>query len=671
MALLTELVKSTHQEMDNYHFEEVILNEDQKNAFIESIKVKANIRICGNLFLVESSKDHYVFMPSQYIALAKICFPLACCLKHTFDFIYSEIESKAVDDVINLQDKNEPCSNYPKLMEIINKLNGDEKENVIFLLEDTEYNKGFANTKKDGFRRDLLGAFILNVVPLTTQSNGFFGTFIQGLTEKIDFYQKVFDDIKIYNNLDNVSDKKDDAELILLFIRFMSQYKHLKSARKYARDFSRWSKKLIEYGVIAKSIYQYRTVEEYEPLINIIKSSEIYQKHHNHRKSKNPKSGLEIDAELSNYLEFLQSDYLKNRTDNVNYNNRTIGMPIILYGPPGTGKTHEMQTKYSAPFSESPEDLFVTTFHQSFSYEEFVEGLKPVLSDEGTSGNIEYQIEPGIFYQACEQAVLLAGYTSLDECLEDTEVNRKQKMEEAVDNKKVVLLCIDEINRANVSSVFGDLISLVESSKRLGAEYEMTAKLPYSKKDFGVPANLMIVGTMNTADRSIQLLDSALRRRFKFEELLPNYSVIGNGNAKKILQNINNRIRALLDKDHQIGHSYFIGKNTDLEILNVMKENIIPLLEEYFYNETDKIRVVLNETDDLLNEEKAKNHKADYFYVIDEEARLAVKNTSDFDDEKIIYKLNNNLSYVKDDDGAKVFLDHLIKESKSNSEQGE
>ena len=343
--------------------------------------------------------------------------------------------------------------------------------------------------------------------------------------------------------------------------------------------------------------------------------------------------------------------------------------PLILYGPPGTGKTFKMQHEYIDKFSK--DDCFITTFHQSFSYEEFVEGLKPVLSDEGIPGNVEYQIEPGIFYQACEQAALLAGYTSLDECLEDSESNRRQKIKEAVDNKKVVLLCIDEINRANVSSVFGDLISLVESSKRLGAEYEMIAKLPYSKKDFGVPANLMIVGTMNTADRSIQLLDSALRRRFKFEELLPDYSAITNNNAKKILQNINNRIRALLDKDHQIGHSYFIGKNTDLEILNVMKQNIIPLLEEYFYNETDKIRVVLNEMDDLLIEENAKKHEANYFYVIDKEATDSVKNTSDFDDEKIIYRLNDNLYKIANDDGANVYLEHLIKESKSNSEQGE
>ncbi len=342
---------------------------------------------------------------------------------------------------------------------------------------------------------------------------------------------------------------------------------------------------------------------------------------------------------------------------------------LIFYGPPGTGKTYKMQTEYIN--NEKYKDhCFVTTFHQSFSYEEFVEGLKPFIPDGETE--VQYRVEPGVFYQACEQAAKLAGYTSLDECIKD-EANRKEKIQAAIKDNKVVLLCIDEINRANVSSAFGDLISLVETSKRLGANYEMIAKLPYSKKNFGVPANLMIVGTMNTADRSIQLLDSALRRRFKFVELLPNYDCLHDKNtnetAEKILRSMNNRIRALLDKDHQIGHSYFINKNESKEILEVMREDIIPLLEEYFYNETDKIRIVLNETDDLLNDKENK-HVKDYFYLIDDEATASIKNTQDFDDDKIIYKLNEKISKVKDDIIAEAFLTHIIQEPKANSEQG-
>lgn len=349
------------------------------------------------------------------------------------------------------------------------------------------------------------------------------------------------------------------------------------------------------------------------------------------------------------------------------YNSSIVELkePFILYGPPGTGKTFEMQQKYINKFAK--DKCFVTTFHQSFSYEEFVEGMKPYIP-EGTS-TISYKIEPGIFYMACEKAVNFAGYATLSDCINDSKESRLSKMNQAVNEKKLVLLCIDEINRANVSAVFGDLISLVESSKRLGAKYEMTAKLPYSKKDFGVPLNLMIIGTMNTADRSIQLLDSALRRRFKFVELLPNYKVLSSKNtndkALLLLKCINNRIRALLDKDHQVGHSYFIGKNTNMEILEVLKEKIIPLLEEYFYNEIEKVRQVFNETDNLVD---AKTHINDYLYILDTEANNAIKNKTEFDDEKVFYKLNDKIEEVKTDTEAENFLKHIYSENETSGE---
>ena len=324
--------------------------------------------------------------------------------------------------------------------------------------------------------------------------------------------------------------------------------------------------------------------------------------------------------------------------------------PLILYGPPGTGKTYRMQHDFIDKFAK--EDSFVTTLHQSFSYEEFVEGLKPVLSSvnntDGTSSDVKYTIEKGIFYKACERAAELAGYSSLQECVSASD--RKAKMQEAIDSHKIVLLCIDEINRANVSAVFGDLISLIEPSKRLGSENEMTVFLPYSKETFAVPANLMIVGTMNTADRSIQLLDSALRRRFRFEELLPDYSKVENQTAKEILQKINARIRCLLDKDHQIGHSYFIEAKTDFDIFNALKDCVIPLLEEYFYNDTQKIRQILNEKDDSETN----------FYVKDDEAEEASSGMqNDFDDDKKFYQLNPKLSEVKDDAVAAQFLTHI------------
>ncbi len=303
------------------------------------------------------------------------------------------------------------------------------------------------------------------------------------------------------------------------------------------------------------------------------------------------------------------------------------------------------------------EDCFVTTFHQSFSYEEFVEGLKPVLAEKTAgdkSSDVKYKIEKGIFYKACERAAKIAGYepteneTSLQKCIAD--VDRSTKMQEAIKENKIVLLCIDEINRANVSAVFGDLISLIEPSKRIGKANEMVVKLPYSQKDFAVPANLMIVGTMNTADRSIQLLDSALRRRFRFEELLPDYAKIENATAKLILQKINARIRCLLDKDHQIGHSYFIDAKTDLDIFNALKDCVIPLLEEYFYNDAQKIRQIFNDSKEYENN----------FYIEDEEAKNASNSVlNDYDDEKPFYQLNPKLSGVEDEKSATDFIRHI------------
>ena len=320
--------------------------------------------------------------------------------------------------------------------------------------------------------------------------------------------------------------------------------------------------------------------------------------------------------------------------------------PTILYGPPGTGKTFRMQEDYINRFDK--DDRFVTTFHQSFSYEDFVEGLKPLL-DGYDSENITYQIEKGVFRQACERAALIAGFNSLEESINDA--NKQETYDKAIKDGKIVLLCIDEINRANVSAVFGDLISLIEDSKRIGAKNELTVRLPYSKKEFGVPKNLLIIGTMNTADRSIQLLDSALRRRFRFEELLPDYSVLDEKSAS-ILKAINAKIRCYLGKDSQIGHSYFIDMKNDLDIFAAMRDKVLPLLEEYFYGEIEKIRRVLNETE--------KNNSA-YFYVEDKAANEFHK---EFDDEyeegKTFYEVNTKLGEVNTEDGASKFLAHLL-----------
>lgn len=210
---------------------------------------------------------------------------------------------------------------------------------------------------------------------------------------------------------------------------------------------------------------------------------------------------------------------------------------------------------------------------------------------------------------------------------------------------KPFVLIIDEINRGNVSAIFGELITLIEDDKRLGKDEALEVMLPYSKEKFGVPPNLYIIGTMNTADRSVEALDTALRRRFSFEEMPPNYELkelkykIFGHNAYDVLQTINKRIEKLLDNDHAIGHSYFLSKDEDKIMVSFYK-NIIPLLQEYFFGDYGKIGLVLGkgfvQQKDWDNEDK-------FFADFDEES------ASDYEDRnvfKIIDYSKNKIGFA-------------------------
>lgn len=411
----------------------------------------------------------------------------------------------------------------------------------------------------------------------------------------------------------------------------------------------------------------------------------------------------------------------------------------ILYGPPGTGKTYNTAV-YAVAIIENKsleelraEDysdilkrynqfknlgqIAFTTFHQSYGYEEFIEGIKPKLNDENSS-EIQYEIADGIFKKFCKCVeredlefkiwnVRVGGERGnkiREDCLKNNrirvtkyknnsdspnyhqETNGHKKLEEMNIGDYVLILneernkinnigkitgdvkelkeksyemsrevewleknidvdieeygipsvvsinqsinqvneldgidkvrflnrikafknyvfIIDEINRGNISKILGELITLMEPTKRLGANEAMTVTLPYSQENFGVPDNVYILGTMNTADRSIALMDTALRRRFQFIEMLPDTKLLANVfveniDIEQMVEMINKRIEVLYDREHTIGHAYFMSLKDDPSITNLARifENaILPLIQEYFYEDYSKIQLILGD----------------------------------------------------------------------------
>lgn len=200
-------------------------------------------------------------------------------------------------------------------------------------------------------------------------------------------------------------------------------------------------------------------------------------------------------------------------------------------------------------------------------------------------------------------SVYRLGKVSLDDVYQIIEKYHPAPAAPMAESRENYVFIIDEINRGNISKIFGELITLVEPAKRWGRPEGMKVMLPYSQKAFGVPENVYLIGTMNTADRSIAAIDTALRRRFFFREMLPNPDVLSDIfvedlSVAEMLDRMNRRIAVLYDREHTIGHAYFmpLKKNPTIEVLaGIFADSILPLLQEYFYEDYEKIRLVLGD----------------------------------------------------------------------------
>jgi len=561
-----------------------------------------------------------------------------------------------------------------------------------------------------------------------------------------------------------------------------------------------------------------------------------------------PDSRIHSFPELSNNA-WIYSQ--KSKTDNGNRKKENSSQPIIperrerlhlntiLYGPPGTGKTYSL-AKYAISIIEeiSPEQvdeeiitsgyenihkrfkkyraegrIDFTTFHQSYSYEDFIEGIRPVMNDDESNNELRYDIIPGIFQKFCENArqnvissgelknllndnptvwkvslggagesplkkscfenncirigwnedpefvenidpdkdhisqrsykilfdfeqgmkkgdlvVSLYNQTTLDavgiitgdyEYDKDLADHRRKRdvkwlftgktLDISKLNDNVVLtlstvyrlhritprslldaistyipedirvqnktqnhvFVIDEINRGNISKIFGELITLIEPEKRIGAKEETDIRLPYSRSNFGVPSNVFILGTMNTADRSIALMDTALRRRFMFIEMMPDPAILerlNNGqplivsgteiDVLAMLETLNKRIQLLYDREHTLGHAYFmdlVKENSISKLADIFKNRILPLLQEYFFDDVRKIRMILGDNQTV-------NEAWQFINATTPEPGLFGSNSDDIPEDLSFYEIND-AAFMRPEAYIKIYSQYRTRES--------
>ena len=295
----------------------------------------------------------------------------------------------------------------------------------------------------------------------------------------------------------------------------------------------------------------------------------------------------------------------------------------ILYGPPGTGKTYttvrhcveiccgsgadrETREQYDALVDAGRIEFI--TFHQSYGYEEFVEGLRPATASAETKKDARSTHRAGEDDRDSESSVTGTGaaHGAGFRLVPSPGVLRRIAERARNAPREAHVLVIDEINRANVSKVMGELVTLLEEDKREGAENEIAVTLPHSGDRFTLPSNLHILGTMNTADRSIALLDTALRRRFEFKELAPDRDALQEAgkatgiDLPEVLRAMNERLEWLIDRDHLIGHAWLMKARTRDDVDRAMRRKIIPLIAEYFYDDWEKVHAVLGGTGDFV-----------------------------------------------------------------------